>query len=253
MKKIILVLTAVLICFTAACSAENKENINTYPEEITVKKSYVDELIKMFGISGTPEYTVDDTVKKEFEQRLGKTLPDDYYEFLNAFGYAIFSDYLTVTDPFVPDGIESYFEEYDFNKYWYYDAKSIFDSGAKAVKDENGSLKIISDPYNLFPNINLDSKKRNDTVYDKLLCIGFGYPYDFFENDSGLVFWGYTDDCQFYWNFSGDDYTVVVYCDDEYYEYDMSFSEFLYHYLNGNIIDFEFDPDEELYTYKEIK
>lgn len=250
MKKITVIFTIILICIAAvACSAKTEK----YPEDDNMKRSYVNELRREFNKSGTPKYVVDEAIKEEFEQRLGRLLPDDYYEFLNAFGHANFGDYLTVVDPFIPNGIESYFEDFDFYKHWYYDAKSTLDIGAKAVKDENGDMKIIGDPNNLLNNIDFDEKKRNNMVYDKLLCIGFGYPYDFLKNDSGLVFWGETDDCQFYWNFNGSDYTIVVFCDDEYYEYDMSFSEFLYHYLNGNIIDFEFNTDEETYLYMELE
>ena len=255
MKKGILIFMILLICIaTAACSAKNEKNsedVNT--KNLNMKESYVSELTKEFNSSGTSEYAVDEAVKEQLEQRLGKTLPDDYYEFLNSFGHASFGEYLTVTDPFIPDGIEEYFSESDFFKEWYYDARAMTDTNAKAVKDKNGKMKVSGEPAELLTYAGFDENNCNDNVYSKLLCIGMGYPYDFLNNGSGLVFWGETDDCQFYWNFSGDDYTVVAFCDDLYYEYDMSFSEFLYHYLNGNIIGFEFDPDEEPYLYEELK
>lgn len=217
-----------------------------------MRKSYVKELKEEFNKSGTPKYVVDEKVKSDFEQRLGRTLPDDYYDFLNSFGHACFSDYMIVADPFIPNGIEYYFDEYDLMKNSYYDGKSIYDSNAKAVKDENGNLKVLSDSDNVFQNIDFGEIKQNDTVYGKLLCMGFGFPYDFYKNGSGLILWGDNDDCQFYWNFSDNSYTIVAYCDDEYYEYDMTFSEFLYHYLNDNIIGSAFDTDEP-FTYEELE
>ncbi len=134
----------------------------------------------------------------------------------------------------------------------YYDGKSIYDSNAKAVMDENGNLKITSDPDNVFEDLDFNEIKQNDTIYSKLICMGFGFPYDFYKNGSGLVLWGGDDDCQFYWNFSDSDYTIVIYSDDEYFEYDMSFSECLYHYLNGNIIVCDSDGNEA-YTYEELE
>lgn len=52
--------------------------------------SYVDLLIDKYN----PKCVVDYDVKGIVESRLGVCLPEDYYEYINAFGYGSFDNYV---------------------------------------------------------------------------------------------------------------------------------------------------------------
>ena len=90
----------------------------------------------------------------------------------------------------------------------------------------------------------------DDEIRSKLIKCGTGYPYHFYKNGTGLIYWGRTDDCNFFWNYYSDKYSVVAYCDNDFYEFNMSFSEFLFYFLDGEIKGL-YDFNNEFTTYKE--
>ena len=89
----------------------------------------------------------------------------------------------------------------------------------------------------------------DDEIRLKLMSCGTGYPYHFYKNGTGLIYWGRTDDCNFFWNYYLDGYSVIAYCDNDFYEFNMLFSEFLYYFLDCKMKGlYDFNND---FTYKE--
>ena len=77
---------------------------------IDSKASYVDLLIDKYNPPSNPKCVVDYDVKGIVESRLGVCLPEDYYEYINAFGYGSFDNYVKVVNFFHKDGIDEYFQ-----------------------------------------------------------------------------------------------------------------------------------------------
>lgn len=244
MKKIFILLLglSLLVSAFSGCSASssNRETVVNEQMERTfsAKNNYVAKLSEKYTPPQNPQGTVTDNVKTDFEKELGTALPDDYYDYFNTFGDGSFSEYVRITNPFVPSGYDEYFEESRENSDIYNDIKKMRKAYAAgdsvASVGENGEI-IIEKEYN-------DEFKRNVFIPDnkdirsKIVRFGFGFPFDLYKNGNGLVYFGHTDDHNFFWNFCDDNYTIVMYGDsDDFYEYDMSFSEFLYYFLNGDL------------------
>lgn len=241
MRKILILLLglSLLVSIFSGCSASssNRETVVNEQMERTfsAKNNYVVKLSEKYAPPQNQQGTVTDNVKTDFEKELGTALPDDYYDYINTFGDGSFSEYVRITYPFVSD---EYFEESRENSDIYNDIKKMRKTYAAgdsvASFDENGDI-IIEKEYN-------DEFKRNVFIPDnkdirsKIVRFGFGFPFDFYKNGNGLVYFGHTDDHNFFWNFYDDNYTIVMYGDsDDFYEYDMSFSEFVYYFLNGDL------------------
>lgn len=209
------------------------------------KASYVDLLIDKYNPPSNPKCVVDYDVKGIVESRLGVCLPEDYYEYINAFGYGSFDNYVKVVNFFHKDGIDEYFQESLDNEEIMTDLKEMQDSfGMKDViiKIENGI--VVSGGEN---HISLNC--YDDEIKLKLMSCGTGYPYHFYKNGTGLIYWGRTDDCNFFWNYYLDGYSVIAYCDNDFYEFNMSLSEFLYYFLDCKMKGlYDFNND---FTYKE--
>ncbi|MDE7293118.1 MAG: hypothetical protein K2N72_01705 [Oscillospiraceae bacterium] len=198
-------------------------------------KSYVEQLAKEFYFGKSPHWIVDEAIKTDVEERIGTNLPGDYYEFINLFGFGSFSNYVKIENFFRPDGVEEYFAETECNAETMSEMKDMFGYDDDDVNDI---------PVDCFDE---DIRKR-------IVSSGYGFPYNFFSksNGCGLIYWGRTDDVDFYWNYTGDSYSIIVYMDDNcFYEFNMSFSEFLYNFLHGKMkyISGSFCD----YTYEEYK
>lgn len=241
MKRLFILLLSLslLVSGFSGCSASssNQETVVNEQMERTfcAKNNYVEKLSEKYAAPQNPQGTVTDNVKIDFEKELGVALPDDYYDYFNTFGDGSFSEYVRITNPFVSD---EYFEESKENSDIYNDMKKmrkLYTAGdSVASVDENGEI-IIEKEYNdeLKGNVFIP---ENKDIRSKIVRFGFGFPFDFYKNGNGLVYYGHTDDHNFFWNFYDDNYTIVMYGDsDDFYEYDMSFSEFLYYFLNGDL------------------
>lgn len=243
MKKILLLCMILAAVILSGCNNKtlNSEGENDRMKVSTnIRSNYVEKIVQKYTPPQNPQYTVIESVKNDFEKDIGVTIPNDYYDFLNTFGDGSFSEYLRVTNPFVPDEYEEYFIESEENADIYRDLKKMRKNHAQcdsiASFDDNGDFYIIQECNDEFKKINADHLDKN--IRSKVIRFGFGFPYDFYKDGSGLVYWGYTDDHNFFWNFDGDNYTIVMYGDgDEFYEYDMSFSEFVYHFLNEDLVE----------------
>ena len=199
--------------------------------------NYTQKLASEYYPDKTPKYIVNDEIKTEIENRLGTQLPDDYYDFINNFGYGSFNYYVKVFNFFRMNGIEDYFQETQDNKEIMQELKDMksqlgFDDVISVV--ENG--KIISKTQSSdLRDVSIDN--FDEEVRKKIIKCGIGYPYEFYSNGSGLIYWGSTDDHNFFWNYNNDIFTVVLYEDDGgFYEFDMSCTEFLYNFLHEKII-----------------
>lgn len=129
------------------------------------------------------------------EKKLGLMLPDDYKEFIDAYGTGGIGNFIWILTPFSKDA-----------------------------------------------NINLESKK-------KVMLEGYleskskapeDFPFSPVTRNVGLMPWGYTENGdELYWFFTGaaDKCKIIVYESRSaiYYEYDMSFSEFIVGILAGDI------------------
>lgn len=225
-----------------------------YP--ISEKNNFVVKLTEDFTPPSNPKYIVDESLKEKFEKQVGVNLPNDYYDYINAFGYGSFSDYVRISNPFAPEGYDEYFYDVEDNRQIYADMmgirKSYGGTNSIAVPTGSGNFKIISESNDELQHFEMLSD--NDLIYKKLVCCGYGFPYDFYENGVGLIYFGRTDDYNFFWNYKNEGYTIVMYCDgDEFYEYDLSFSEFLYDFLNGKLVNsISIDEPFEYIEYKDM-
>lgn len=175
----------------------------------------------------------------KFESALGTELPYDYYEFLKVYGYGSFSDYFYINNPFIENDTENFIsennqrkEDYNFLERNAYEkingkltfADCIFIDGKTVVTAGNPEL------------VGYMRMEKTD-VYTRSKIIKFGdhFPYEFYlEKNYGLIFIAYTDDEDFFYRYSGGRGSIVIYSSD-YYEFDMSFTEFVYGYLTKKI------------------
>lgn len=194
------------------------------------RNNFVEKLIKEFTPPENPRYTVNDEIRAEAESRLGAKLPEDYYDFINAYGFGSFGTYVKVDNLFQPNGMTDYFNWLDT----LYEMREEF--------PEN---------YEDYDEMDISFSKFDESIRSKILMCGWGYPYGLYEDGEGLIYWGRTDDLDFYWNFKDGGHTVIAYMDDDcFLEFDMSFSEFLYNFLSGKMSIFGSFPD---LTYKEYE
>lgn len=225
-------------CNVTSSSLERVDEKMNY--NINDKNNYVGKIAQKFTPPQNPKYTVIDNLKKNFERDLGVSLPHDYYDYLNTFGDGSFSEYFQIIDPFVPGEYEEYFEESKENRDIYYDMKNMrkmYATGDSIASfDDNGDV-FIKEEYNNEFNV-IGGIPNDKCIRSKIVRFGFGFPFDFYNDGKGLVYWGCTDDFNFFWNFYDNNYTIVMYGDsDDFYEYDMSFSEFVYSFLNEDLVE----------------
>ena len=265
-KKIIfpLLMSALILC---SCgnndqpdTSDSTENVSASVEndtmsyKISSKDNYVKKLSSEFKPPRKLLYKTDKNIRTETEEKIGAALPDDYYDFIDKFGYGTFDYYVYVHNFFSEDGADEYFdyaktcaetmnEEKALRAETFIDTSVYMANGeiSETVTENNDNEEAAED---LDPEI-LDTLEIG--CRDKLICYGTGFPYQFLSetgNGTGLVYFGYSDDFNFFWNYKENGYTVIMYYDDYYFEYKMSFSEFLYNYIKGNVFPYPYDEDE---------
>lgn len=171
---------------------------------------------------------------KRFENILGTELPSDYYELLKTYGYGSFSDYFYINNPFVENGTEIFisdnakqkeiydFLELDYDIYYHVECKFV-----------DGQVKVLSGNPELLETMRIEV--IDDYTRSKIIAFGEHYPYTFYPDEpDGLIFLGHTDDLDFFYRCSDGKQSIVVY-DEGYYEFDMTFTEFVYNYLTAKI------------------
>lgn len=214
--------------------------------------NYTRELASEFYRGTSPECIVDSKIKEEFEKRLGISLPNDYYDYINSFGDGCYSDCIKIFNIFRENGIHEYFDEVSVNEDTMTSCKKMRELlGFNDVVHNVEDGEIISEPtvdYKVVDIVDFD-----EVVKTKIIRCGLGLPYNFSENGSyGLIYFGYADDFNFFWNYDCEKFTVVVFDEDNsFYEFDMSFTEFLYDLLHGKMPHIT-DCDDN-WTYEEYK
>lgn len=262
-KILFIIVACIFMLITSSCKIYNNEMesdnmISSFNEKI----NFVDKLVQDYNPPHDPKCVVDNDVRATVENRLGAAFPEDYYDYINAFGYGSFSNYVKVFNFFRTDGVDEYFLEIEDNKeaiddlkslramYGMNDAVAYVENGKVVSVDKSNKDKGTLSNYDELSNISLDIFPENTQL--KIKKYGTGYPYEFYNNGVGLIYWGHTDDVNFFWNYYENGYTVIVYMEDNvFYEFDMSFSEFLYDFLNGEMGDIA-NPNND-YTYEEYE
>ena len=188
------------------------------------------KLASKYPTPENPNNSFTDADISAFENALGTSLPEDYYAFLREYGDGTFSSYIYINYPFGDNGSEVFMDEQQQRR--------------------GGNADLLE----FMRCENIDSFTRS-----KIIAFGNHYPYPFYPDEGGLIFIGWTDDSEFFLRKTGDKFTVVMYVDN-YYEFDMSFTEFLYCYMTSTIKlpmmwdeeqDWEFEPYYDDDTYLE--
>ncbi len=239
MKKKVCIFICSIWLMTGLCSCADSSLVNDESEDIimTGEINYSSKLADEFYPNGIPKCTVNEKIKSEFEESLGVHLPDDYYDYINAFGNGSFDDYLRVFNVFISDGINKYFCEAGVNEETMTSIKEIWGMDDLVYEVEDGRIKYKEkEDYHLL-KINIDDFDEN--VRKKMTRCGIGLPYDFSKcGNSGLIYWGRTDDVNFFWNYdkNNEKFYIVAYEENNaFYEFDMSLTEFMYCLLHGEM------------------
>ena len=212
------------------------------------------KLTSKYPTPENPNNSFTDADISAFENALGTSLPEDYYAFLREYGDGTFSSYIYINYPFGDNGSEVFMDEQQQRRENYDSLEADYEvpmDGRQTFIDcrfVDGEPEVTGGNADLLEFMrceNIDSFTRS-----KIIAFGNHYPYPFYPDEGGLIFIGWTDDSEFFLRKTGDKFTVVMY-DDNYYEFDMSFTEFLYCYMTSTIKlpmmwdeeqDWEFEP-----------
>lgn len=200
--------------------------------------SYVKDICKLYSPPKNPNANFDEEDIVAFEKILGVELPSDYYELLKTYGFGSFNEYFYINYPFVENGAEKFIINNNNRKTAYDYLEHIFDTptnGKPAFVDckfIDRELKVIGGNPELA--VYLRTEKIDEYTRSKIIALGNHYPYDFYPQEGGLICLGYTDDDEFFLKIAGHKTSIVMYSDG-YYEFNMSFTEFVYGYLTQTI------------------
>lgn len=201
--------------------------------------SYVKNICKLYSPPEKPNADFDDEDIMAFEKILGVELPADYYEFLKRYGFGSFDEYFYINYPFVENGAEKFILDNNNRKTNYDYLERHFTepiNGNLAFVDckfADGELTVIAGNPKLA--VYLRTEKIDEYTRSKIIALGNHYPYIFYPQEGGLICLGYTDDDEFFFRIMGDKTSIVMYSDGGYYEFNMSFTEFVYGYLTQTI------------------
>ena len=199
---------------------------------------WLNKLIEKYPPPENPNNDFNDEDIAAFEKALGTSLPADYYAFLKTYGYGTFGSYIYINYPFIPNGAEDFIDEHKQREENYKYLESDYmemPNGQSAYLDcrfNNGEPEVTGGNPDLLEFMRCE--KIDSFTRSKIIAFGDHYPYPFYPEEGGLIFIGYTDDDEFFLRKNGDKFTVVMY-GDSYYEFDMSFTEFLYCYMTMTI------------------
>ncbi|MBR1824761.1 MAG: hypothetical protein IJ779_11110, partial [Ruminococcus sp.] len=149
-----------------------------------------------------------------------------------------FSDYIYINYPFDGNGFEVFMEEQQQRRenYDYLEADNkIPMDGRQTFLDcrfVNGEPVVTGGNADLLEFMRCE--KIDSFTRSKIIAFGNHFPYPFYPDEGGLIFIGWTDDREFFLRKTGKKFTIVMY-DLDYYEFDMSFTEFLYCFMTMTI------------------
>lgn len=176
---------------------------------------------------------------RSFERVFGAGFPSDFYDFLRVYGHGSFNEYFYIWNPFIDGGIKQFIKENEQAKENYnYLERNILSGNSIAVdwaidcKFTNHELIVLNGDkrYAEF----LRTEKIDEYTQSKIIALGNHYPYEFFPNKAGLIYFGRTDDDDFFIRIQDKKTSIVMYSNG-YYEFEMGITEFIYGYLTKKI------------------
>lgn len=201
--------------------------------------SFLSRICELYPPPENPNTLFSDDDIINFEKALGIELPADYYGFLKVYGFGSFSEYFYINNPFIENGTEIFISDNSCQKENYAFLTNTFNekiNGKPAFVDckfVNGQLKVIAGNPELTETIR--TERIDDYTRNRIIVFGDNFPYGFYpDEEGGLIFIGHTDDEDFFYRYYGGKYSIVMYNSD-YYEFDMTFTEFVYNYLTAKI------------------
>ncbi len=199
---------------------------------------WLNKLIEKYPPPENPNNNFNDEDIAAFEKALGTSLPADYYAFLRTYGFDTFDSYIYINYPFTQNGAEDFIAEHKQREEIYKHLESNFaelPNGQSAHIDcrfNNGEPEVTDGNPDLLEFMRCE--KIDSFTRSKIIAFGNHFPYPFYPEEGGLLFIGWSDDDEFFLRKTGNTFTVSMY-GDYYYEFDMSFTEFLYCYMTMTI------------------
>ena len=169
---------------------------------------------------------------RSFENSFGAEFPSDFYDFLQLYGFGSFNDYFYIWNPFVDGGFKHFIKMNEQAKENYNYLERNLSSIGIDCQFINNKLIVLNgnEKYAEF----LRTDKIDKYTRSKIIALGNHYPYEFFPKKAGLIYFGRTDDDDFFLRIQ-DTKTSIVMFSDNYYEFDMGITEFIYGYLTKTI------------------
>lgn len=201
-------------------------------------KSFVKKINERYPAPEIPNADFTNEDISAFEKALSTELPSDYYEFLKLYGFGSFSDYFYVCYPFTENGTNNFISDLRQKKELYENLEAdtcAFSSDRDTridCKFVDGKLVIINGEQEIVETMR--TEKIDLYTRSKIIAFGNHFPYKLYPDEGGLIFWGYTDDADFFLRYNDGKISVVI-LDLDYYEFDMSITEFIYEYLTRKI------------------
>ena len=170
---------------------------------------YFEKLKSLIITPETPINTGNLELRNEVNNKLGITLPEEYYQIIETYGEGSFGNDLTIFNPYTTNPYLNLFQQIrDWRESY------------NAMKEEFGS-EISIQKY---------------SSYNSEICEGF--PFDWYPEKNGLILWGWIEGggYSFYWLPNDGNWSIVVYDDSDGYKvFDMGIAEFIYKLMLGQI------------------
>ena len=170
---------------------------------------------------------------ENFESELGTELPSDFYDFLLAYGSGSFNDFFFVWHPFTEGGADEFFQNNKQAEENYKFLENSLDASWRVDCCFSDNKLITLNGDKKFTET-LRTEQIDAHTRSKIMALGNHYPYHFFPEKDGMVYWGRTDDDDFFLRIRDEKNSIIMYSDG-YYEFDMGITEFIYEYLTGTI------------------
>lgn len=189
---------------------------------------YIEKITQLISAPHFPIYTGDMDQIKAIEKILDVKLPEDYYELIKVYGAGYFGGYFIVYNPFIERGPLNLLFALNENKHYYECAQKSWNMVLPGV-----NIKASDALTTLFES-QCNEKGEFDYSGDKFHNIG--YPFSYFPENGGLFPCAeYNGEYTVYWKTNAERWTIVVYRDDYYSEFDMTLTEFLYKLITREI------------------
>lgn len=195
--------------------------------------SFVDEIQHKYPPPSNNKIHFDINDIHAFENAFGEEFPSDFYDFLQPYGHGSFGEYFYIWNPFIDDGVQYFIKANKQAKEDYAYLERRLSSTGIDCKFSNGELIVINGDKKYAEFLRVE--KIDKYTRSKIIALGDHYPYDFFPEKEGLIYFGRTDDADFFLRVHGKKTSIVMYDDGCYYEFEMGITEFIYRYLTKTI------------------